>query len=258
MRTNTLSLLLLSAVLVLGMGACRRDGDKVHDDGVPLLTTPLAIDGVSPDSVDTTTLARSIAAPVVHPNVAALPRNPFPDVPRRRDGLDFETDPFGPTSHAEQRWLDDHGFPNVGQWETYLTASDALLEQVAGSGDPVARTILDMRLLPVDPQARTRLFHAGAEGNLFALNSLAAYLAGSKDGDLQAAYSISRVAEMRGDSRVAMARDVMMRRRLDDIERMQAEAEAIRMNHQLDRLYRQKHGANPPPPVRRPIAELEH
>ena len=185
-------------------------------------------------------------------------KTPFPEIPRSRKNLDLESDPFGPTSEAEQRWLDAHGFPNARQWETYTTASDYLLEQAANSGDQVARTMLDARRLREDPEAKTRLFSAGAEGNIFALNSLAAYMMGSKDGNLQVGYSLSRVAEMRGDSRLAMARDVGMPRRLDDLEKMQAEAEAIRMNNQLDRIYREKHGSDPPPPVRRPVTELEN
>lgn len=185
-------------------------------------------------------------------------KTPFPEIPQSRKGLDFESDPFGPTSEAEQRWLDAHGFPNARQWETYTTASDYLLEQAANSGDGVARTMLDARSLSEDPEAKTRLFAAGSEGNIFALNSLAAYMTGSKNGNLQVGYSLSRVAEMRGDSRIAMARDIGMPRKLDDIEKIQAEADAIRMNNQLDRMYREKHGAAPPPPVRRPVIELEN
>lgn len=185
-------------------------------------------------------------------------KHPFPEIPRNRNDLDFEDDPFGPTSVAEQHWLDTHGFPNARQWETYSTASEYLLERAANSGDAVAKTMLDTRRLPVDPDAKTRLFFAGAEGNIFALNSLASYMVGSKDGDLQVGYSLSRVAEMRGDTRIAMARDVMMPRSLSEIERMQAEADALRMNHQLDGIYRDKHGSLPPPVVRRPVIELEN
>ncbi len=185
-------------------------------------------------------------------------KNPFPEIPRSRENLDLESDPFGPTSQAEQRWLDAHGFPNARQWETYTLASDYLLEQAANSGDGVARTMLDARHLSEDPEAKTRLFVAGSEGNIFALSSLATYMTGSKNGNLQVGYSLSRVAEMRGDSRIAMARDIGMPRKLDDIEKIQAEADAIRMNNQLDQMYREKHGVAPPPPVRRPVIELEN
>lgn len=193
-----------------------------------------------------------------HTQATAATKTPFPELPQSRQNLDLESDPFGPTSEAEQKWLDTHGFPNARQWETYTAASDYLLEQAANSGDRVARTMLDARRLREDPEAKTRLFSAGAEGNIFALNSLAAYMTGSKDGNLQVGYSLSRVAEMRGDSRIAMARDVAMPRKLNELEKMHAEADAIRMNNQLDRMYRDKHGALPPPPIRRPVVELDN
>lgn len=202
----------------------------------------------------------STAAGPVGAQLQAPPstKTPFPEIPRSRKNLDLESDPFGPTSEAEQAWLDAHGFPNARQWEIYTTASDHLLEQAANSGDDVARTMLDARHLSEDPEARTRLFAAGSEGNIFALSSLAAYMTGSRKGDLQVGYALSRVAEMRGDTRIAMARDIGMPRKLSDLEKMQAEAEAIRMNNQLDRIYREKHGSAPPPPVRRPVTELEN
>lgn len=246
-------------VLASLAAACNRDGsgsstnDTAHHENVAFsnestIIPHTPIKPATPATADSSTAQ----APA-----ALSTRTPFPEVPQSRKNLDLESDPFGPTSEAEQRWLDAHGFPNARQWETYTTASDYLLEQAANSGDQVARTMLDARRLREDPEAKTRLFSAGAEGNVFALNSLAAYMMGSKDGNLQVGYSLSRVAEMRGDSRLAMARDVGMPRRLDDLEKMQAEADAIRMNNQLDRMYQDKHGSPPPPPVRRPVVELE-
>ncbi len=226
-------------------------------------TTPRENEPPSNDTASTPHAPSTSAIPVLPdsrvPQAQAPPtiKNPFPEIPRSRENLDLESDPFGPTSEAEQRWLDAHGFPNARQWETYTLASDYLLEQAAKSGDGVAGTMLDARHLSDDPEARTRLFSAGAEGNIFALSSLAAYMMGSKNGNLQVGYSLSRVAEIRGDTRIAMARDVGMPRKLGDLEKMQAEADAIRMNNQLDRMYRDKHGSPPPPPTRRPVVELE-
>lgn len=246
--------------LIALVTACNREGSGSSIDNTAHPETG-ALSNESTITSHTQIKPATSATPdssTAHAQAALATRTPFPEVPRSRKNLDLESDPFGPTSEAEQRWLDTHGFPNARQWETYTTASDYLLEQAADSGDQVARTMLDARRLREDPEARTRLFSAGAEGNIFALNSLAAYMMGSKDGDLQVGYSLSRVAEMRGDSRLAMARDVGMPRRLSDLEKMQAEADAIRMNNQLDRIYRDIHGASPPPPVRRPVIELEN
>lgn len=259
-KENTVFKRFLLVALALPMIACNRepveakDRHTVHRENEPssngsVNSLPIQV-GPATSMSSGLDNAQSQATPVT--------KTPFPDIPRSRDNLDLESDPFGATSEAEKKWLDAHGFPNARQWETYTIASDYLLEQAANSGDRVARTMLDARRLPDDPEAKTRLFSAGAEGDIFALNSLAAYMAGSKDGNLPVGYSISRVAEMRGDARVAMARDVMMPRRLTDLEKMQAEADAIRMNNQLDRIYQDKYGSPPPPPIRRPVTELEN
>lgn len=257
-KENALYKTLLLVTLPAFTVACNREPiePEINDTAREELSSSHDLANTSPFQIETTPSATS---GLVGAQEQATPpaKIPFPEIPRSRRGLDFESDPFGPTSEAEQRWLDAHGFPNARQWETYTLASDYLLEQAANAGDRIARTMLDARRLTDDPEARTRLFSAGAEGNIFALSMLAAYMMGSKDGNLQVGYSLSRVAEMRGDSRIAMTREVGMPRKLDDLEKMQAEADAIRMNNQLDRMYREKHGAPPPPPVRRPVVELE-
>lgn len=172
-------------------------------------------------------------------------RHPFPEVPQTRDGMSFDNDPGYAESKAEQKWLDRHGYPNEKQLEAYMGAPEALLKQASEAGDKVAQTILDARLLPSDPMAQQRLVDAGAEGNLFALNMLASFQGGSSSGDPVAAYAVSRVAEMRGDSRAAITRDVMMSKPLSTEQKMLGESEALRLNAEIDRIYTSKHGRAP-------------
>nr|WP_100101036.1 hypothetical protein [Xanthomonas campestris] len=169
-------------------------------------------------------------------------RHPFPEVPKTRDGMSFDNDPGYAESKAEQKWLDRHGFPNEKQLDAYMGAPEALLKQASEAGDKVAQTILDARLLASDPMAHQRLVDAGAEGNLFALNMLASFQGGSASGDPVAAYAVSRVAEMRGDTRASVTREVMMSRSLSTEQRMLGESEALRLNAEIDRIYTSKHG----------------
>lgn len=172
-------------------------------------------------------------------------RHPFPEVPKTRDGMSFDNDPGYAESKAEQKWLDRHGFPNEKQLDAYMGAPEALLKQASEAGDKVAQTILDARLLASDPMAHQRLVDAGAEGNLFALNMLASFQGGSASGDPVAAYAVSRVAEMRGDTRASVTREVMMSRSLSTEQRMLGESEALRLNAEIDRIYTSKHGRAP-------------
>lgn len=72
--------------------------------------------------------------------------------------------------------------------------------------------MLDGRaLLKDDPQAADRLLKAAEGGSTFALMVLQAYMAGSPKGNPEFAYSLSRVMEMMGDTRVALARDMSFR-----------------------------------------------
>ncbi|PWH23465.1 hypothetical protein CDO09_13350 [Xanthomonas perforans] len=172
-------------------------------------------------------------------------RHPFPEVPQTRDGMSFDNDPGYAESKAEQKWLDRHGFPNEKQLDAYMGAPEALLKQASEAGDKVAQTILDARLLASDPMAQQRLVDAGAEGNLFALNMLASFQGGSSSGDPVAAYAVSRVAEMRGDARASVTREVMMSKSLSTEQRMLGESEALRLNAEIDRIYTSKHGRAP-------------
>ena len=184
-------------------------------------------------------------------SAAAPARHPFPEVPRSREGLIGVAEVFGGDSAEEARWLDQHGFPNALQWERYTLASDLQLEQAALAGDTVARSMLDARRLRTDPQAEARLLLAGAEGDLFALNQLAAFKAHSRGGAGEA-YAISRAAEMRGDLTLTLTRSIMLGGRLPEEQRLLAEAEALALNRHLNQLYRQKYGVDPPPVEQRP------
>ncbi|WP_256774777.1 MULTISPECIES: hypothetical protein [unclassified Stenotrophomonas] len=182
----------------------------------------------------------------------SAPRHPFPEVPLTRAGMDLEDDPGFAESVAEQQWLDLHGYPNIRQWETYTAAPDERLREAAAAGDAVAGVMLDGRLLRTDPKAQERLVEAGVDGNLFALQLLAAYQAGSRNGDPVAAYAVSRVSEMRGDLRAAIGREVMMPAPLTPEQRLLGEAEALRLNETMNKLYFDKYGA-PAEFIPRPI-----
>lgn len=186
-----------------------------------------------------------------HTGASRQVRHPFPELPRSREGLAGAVEVFGGDSIEEARWLDRHGFPNALQWERYTRASDLQLEQAALAGDTVARSMLDARRLRTDPQAEARLLLAGAEGDLFALNQLAAFKAHRRDGAGEA-YAISRAAEMRGDLTLTLTRPIMLGGRLPEEQRLLAEAEALALNRHLNQLYRQKHGVDPPPVEQRP------
>lgn len=165
---------------------------------------------------------------------AHRPPNPFAHVPTSREGMDFESDPFVAESIEEQQWLDRNGFPNAEQWKVYSAAPDGLLRQSAESGDPIAAVMLDSRmLLQGDLDASGRLLHAGGKGSMFALSMLSAYMAGSPSGDPVLGYAVSRVMEMRGDTRVAIARDGIFRTELTPEQRMRGERMALDLFAQL-------------------------
>lgn len=116
----------------------------------------------------------------------------------------------------------------------------------------MAGVMLDARLLGEDPKAQERLVEAGVDGNLFALQAVASYQAGSRNGDPVAAYAVSRVSEMRGDLRAAIGREVMMPKPLTAEQRMVGEAEAIRLNETMNKRYFDKYGV-PAEFIPRPI-----
>lgn len=217
-----------------------RKDDEGSTQGISQSETPNAAN----ESVKELAPSQSIEGGVDLRNDSRV-RHPFPEVPRTRDGMSFDNDPGYAESKAEQKWLDRHGYPNEKQLEAYMVAPEALLKQASDAGDKVAQTILDARLLPSDPTAQQRLVDAGAEGNLFALNMLASFQGGSASGDPVAAYAVSRVAEMRGDTRASVTREVMMSKSLSTEQRMLGESEALRLNAEIDRIYTSKYGSAP-------------
>lgn len=160
--------------------------------------------------------------------------HPFPGIAQSRNELPLENDPFLAESKEEQAWLDRNGFPNSEQLEAYSTANDDTMRQAAASGDEIARVILDERLLTRgDVSAQERLFTAAAEGSSYALSTLAAYMAGSSKGSPEIGYALSRAAEMRGDFRIAPARDAMFASPLTMEQKMQGEREALEIFNDL-------------------------
>ncbi|HET6891224.1 MAG TPA: hypothetical protein VFH31_09000 [Pyrinomonadaceae bacterium] len=181
-------------------------------------------------------------------------RHPFPDLPQSRDGLPLDDDPFMATSKAEQSWLDRNGYPNAKQWAAYTQASDLQLREAAERGDRGAKAILDhRRLMAGDDTAVTDLLTEGAKGSAFALDMLASYLASARGGDRQTAYAVSRVSEMRGNLRVAAARDLMFDVPLTNSERMQGDQEAMDIYNSLYELQRKIRGPSSSPVDPRPI-----
>lgn len=181
-------------------------------------------------------------------------QHPFPDLPQSREGLPLEDDPFMAKSKAEQLWLDRNGYPNAKQWAAYTQASDLQLREAAAQGDRGAKAMLDhRRLMAGDDAAVTDLLTEGAKGSGFALDMLASYLASTRGGDQQTAYAVSRVSEMRGNLRVAGARDLMFSTPLTDSERMEGDLEAMEIYNSLYELQQKLKGPSSSPVDPRPI-----
>lgn len=180
--------------------------------------------------------------------------HPFPDVPRSREGMPLESDPFGAHDEAEQAWLDRNGYPNEVQWKVYKAASDTLLAAAAEAGDPVAKTMLaSRRLMAGDMSAVEDMLTAGAHGSGFALEMLSAFMAGSSShGDPITGYALSRVAEMRGNYRLALGRSIMFPEPLTPIQKIRAEAEALKIFQALNDIH-SKSGKGEDPIDPRPL-----
>ncbi|MFB9012105.1 hypothetical protein QSH55_014430, partial [Xanthomonas arboricola pv. juglandis] len=71
------------------------------------------------------------------------------------------------------------------------------------------------------------------------------YQGGSANGDPVAAYAVSRVAEMRGDARAGITREVMIAKPLTTEQKMLGESEALRLNQAINQIYISKHGVAP-------------
>ena len=166
---------------------------------------------------------------------SATAAGPFPSVPKTRDLLSIDDDPFGAQSKAEQQWLDRNGYPNMRQVEVYPKAPDVMLQEAADAGDRVARVMLEgRRLRRGDPRAEANLMTAAAEGSIYALNVLAGYY-GQRGPQTNAAkaYSLTRVMEMLGDYKVPLTRQFVVSQPLEPVQQLQAEADALGMYRSL-------------------------
>ncbi len=166
----------------------------------------------------------------------------FSSLPTSRMGLDLNTDPFGAESKEEQEWLDRNGYPNEKQWLAYKGASESLLAQAAEQGDSFAGIELNKRRLARgDKQGHDELLRSAMLGSQFALESLAAYMAGSSQGDAQGAYMLYRLGELRGNSDLAMARETLTER-LPPPKRMEAEGQARMLFRKFGTAFRAQNG----------------
>lgn len=180
--------------------------------------------------------------------------HPFPEIPRSRSGLPFENDPFIAKSKEEQAWLDRNGYPNEKQWAAYTRASDLQLREASMLGDKAARGVLLHReLMSGNDAAIDEMLKEGAAGSGFALDMLASFLASNRGGDKVSAFAISRVSEMRGNFRLAGARDLMFDRSLTNLERLQGEQEAMEIYRSIHELQKKLRGADSSPVDPRPV-----
>ena len=239
----------LIAILGIGILAIRAGA---RSDAAALAIFNLDEKNPVPDStIDPETQGSPSAARKSSPD--PMIRHPFPEVPQSRKGLAFETDPFKAESVAEQEWLDRNGYPNAEQWVAYSTAGDIQLEAAALAGDKSADAMFAQRqLIHGDEAALERMLTAGADGNMFALELLAATLIGPKQ-DPVAGYAMSRVVEMRGNVRIGFVRDAMFNTPLSPQERIEAEQEAVQIYQTLLRLQRKIRGGDSPAVDVRPI-----
>ena len=220
-------LLVLTCVLMAFLAGCAVDGSSVGAVQDNKSTPMIPVDEVRRQKGEKNQPAAAVSV--------SLPR-------ATRQDMGFDDDPWGATNVQEQHWLDRHGYPNKEQHETFTGASDGILWSAANAGDIVAQVMLDTRALP-EREALDRLLIKGAEGNLYALQSAASFFAGSTQGDVVTGYAIARVAEMRGDTSLALAREMMFRTPLTVEQRMRGEAEALKLSRTLDAIYREKTGS---------------
>lgn len=180
-------------------------------------------------------VSRKGANPVSADSAEARIGNPFSYVPKVRDALPLDDDPFGAQSKEEQQWLDRNGYPNMRQIEAYTKAPDGMLQQATDAGDAVARVMLEeRRLRRGDPNAEANLMIAAAEGSIYALNVLAGYYGqkGARTNPVKA-YSLTRVMEMLGDYKVPLTRQFVVGQPLNPAQQSQAEADALGMYRNL-------------------------
>ncbi len=224
----------LAPLLILILLACAGAAFFfAEEQGVPKVAegnTELLPEKESPDfsGTDDEGLERASTLGDVAFAGGANPSHPFPAVAKSRDRLSLDGDPFIAESKEEQRWLDRNGYPNSEQWTTYSSAPDHLLKQAADAGDRVAYVMLAGRSLAKgDKGAVDNLLQEARSGSNFAIMTLASYMGGSQEGDIELGYALSRVAEMRGDYRIAVAREGMFPRALTQEQRLKGEAKAL-------------------------------
>lgn len=205
-----------------------QDGDRTSSPSASATSTD---EITSTDANDSVALNAPRTSEVSTRTAGATAMHPFHGVPRSRRNLPLDGDPFAPSSAEEQEWLDRNGFPNAEQVHVYSTASDAALEQAAAAGDLVAQVMLDgRRLMTGDRHAEARLMAAAAAGSNYALTTLAGYLGRpSPGGEPARAYALTRVAEMLGDYKIGLVRDVLVSKPLDPSVRLKAEADALKI-----------------------------
>jgi len=228
----------------------------VNQSGAPVAQQPIAStnDSVSQglmvpeDGNGETERKNDSSPPSINHRVAGL--DPFRGVPRTRRGLRLEEDPFVAESPAEQEWLDRHGYPNQLEWDALRRATLSELEAAAKRGDLMAKAWLAAKGVSAgDVDAPQALLDAGARGSTFALELLSGSLANRPQGR-ELSFALSRVVEMRGNSRTALGRDALFSTPLSVEERMRAESMALRLHRSLQAQAQQIRGVPPPPDPR--------
>lgn len=200
---------------------------------------PASKEGEVPASVATNDFANTSPPTSVQPTSPAVmgAASYFSNIKKTRKGLPLTDDPFGPDSIAEQAWLDRHGFPNKEQLLAYSQANDYVLEGAAKTGDLIAGIELASRQLSAGKvEAEKVLLDYAADGSTYALNALAQRLGGNprtKMHDPVKAYAYSRVAELQGDVKIGLVRDVLLSTGLDPTQRLEAEAMALGLHKDI-------------------------
>lgn len=112
--------------------------------------------------------------------------------------------------------------------------------------------MLDHRkLISSDESAEGDLLTSAAKGSLFALELLAGSMAGSgQRADPATAYALMRIMEMKGNLRTAIGREMLISGSLNQMQRAQAEVEALKILRRMDELEMDLHGSKRPVDIR--------
>lgn len=183
--------------------------------------------------------------------------NPFSLIPRSREELPLEGDPFRPVSKEDQRWLDRNGFPNAEQFRTFMKSDIENLRLAAQAGDKIAETIMNAKLLATTgaeaAEAEAALYYDAALGNSFALSMLSGHKTGT--GELVEGLALARVAEMRGDYSTGDGNRMMWEDSLDPVQRARIAEESRRIHALFEETRREVLGVNQPLYDPRPLGE---